>query len=630
MCYLFRIPPTFYKPFLTLLKLIEHLIQPFYLQCHESLTTTFVTRLSLVSFACFLAASSRYVYNVTFTSAVFTVQHDTHTLGQMTGFWSLYSYTTSPPLTVVYSISSPHPKATTSTLDFQHSDTPNSYTTKTKSREFQIIMSNWGVSGRLGPSGSGWGLSDYISRQEHAQDSCRNQPSHIRVYQEPHRRREQSRELFHPEPSRRHQPSGGRFPPESAHRREPSRDRLHSEAIRHSHHSSVGRRPQEEHYYVNASDRSDVFDQGWAPVNPNSSPEPSRGSPTSSRIFSLPSRGVLAPSRGNGLPSEGSRLHGFADFPTGNGGRPSLPAHREQEEDPTDPWAFHGEGHRLGQREEPVRSGLNRLHSRHGSRGGMQDLEHNMGNLQIRMADLQDRMVGLGIGGPRSHSDTCGNIMDGPGMDSHGDFNARPSAFIDGHSSGSGWGWGLRNFMERQESARRPSLFTNSRGFHTSGRRSSPREHGRRPSGHDDEVYAPHPTRIANAPPVDIRQIPSNLPTIAGGAEISTAQYTNPVRNQPADATCAICLDGHSAGNPLVTPRACDHMFHNDCLDHWVNSTANNSGGCPTCRRPIVPERPLFANHNGILIPLHRVEQGQPHAGVELQGRRGPDSRDRR
>jgi hypothetical protein len=43
-------------------------------------------------------------------------------------------------------------------------------------------------------------------------------------------------------------------------------------------------------------------------------------------------------------------------------------------------------------------------------------------------------------------------------------------------------------------------------------------------------------------------------------------------------------LDGKEDGKTFVRPRKCQHLFHKDCLEPWVNGTAENSHKCPTCR----------------------------------------------
>ncbi|KAF2787624.1 hypothetical protein K505DRAFT_367196 [Melanomma pulvis-pyrius CBS 109.77] len=132
---------------------------------------------------------------------------------------------------------------------------------------------------------------------------------------------------------------------------------------------------------------------------------------------------------------------------------------------------------------------------------------------------------------------------------------------------------------------------------------------GRRPN---TECYSPDPApplvRMSNGPPMDMRQLPADTHMVAPGARSSTSQYCNPVQN-PSNDTCGICREGHSAREPLVMPCVCTHTFHVSCLDEWVNCNR-----CPTCRRSICPEgRPLYANANGVTVPVQRVGPDDRH-----------------
>ncbi|ORX95923.1 hypothetical protein BCR34DRAFT_445844, partial [Clohesyomyces aquaticus] len=75
----------------------------------------------------------------------------------------------------------------------------------------------------------------------------------------------------------------------------------------------------------------------------------------------------------------------------------------------------------------------------------------------------------------------------------------------------------------------------------------------------------------------------------------NTSRYTTAVRNAPADATCPICTDGKKPGEDLRKPRNCEHVFHLDCLDEWVNGTAENSNKCPVCRVEFTREQRQLA-----------------------------------
>mmetsp|Transcript_12630 Transcript_12630/g.35514 ORF Transcript_12630/g.35514 Transcript_12630/m.35514 type:complete len:92 (-) Transcript_12630:189-464(-) len=51
--------------------------------------------------------------------------------------------------------------------------------------------------------------------------------------------------------------------------------------------------------------------------------------------------------------------------------------------------------------------------------------------------------------------------------------------------------------------------------------------------------------------------------------------------------SCTVCL-GDFEGEDIVRRLPCQHLFHTNCVDIWLEST----GTCPTCRGSIVPMAP--------------------------------------
>ncbi|KAG0497724.1 hypothetical protein HPP92_002415 [Vanilla planifolia] len=49
---------------------------------------------------------------------------------------------------------------------------------------------------------------------------------------------------------------------------------------------------------------------------------------------------------------------------------------------------------------------------------------------------------------------------------------------------------------------------------------------------------------------------------------------------------CAVCLAEFHAGELLRLLPACGHAFHIECVDMWLQSSAN----CPLCRAAVVPD----------------------------------------
>ena len=51
-----------------------------------------------------------------------------------------------------------------------------------------------------------------------------------------------------------------------------------------------------------------------------------------------------------------------------------------------------------------------------------------------------------------------------------------------------------------------------------------------------------------------------------------------------SDATCSICLDGYKKGEKATTLPDCNHQFHSECVQIWLERNAT----CPVCRRVAV------------------------------------------
>ncbi|KAJ1944722.1 hypothetical protein EC988_005916, partial [Linderina pennispora] len=54
------------------------------------------------------------------------------------------------------------------------------------------------------------------------------------------------------------------------------------------------------------------------------------------------------------------------------------------------------------------------------------------------------------------------------------------------------------------------------------------------------------------------------------------------------DASCVICLEEYVPGNSVrVLP--CGHVFHNDCISHWLLRPKTKVHECPMCKTPCFP-----------------------------------------
>lgn len=49
--------------------------------------------------------------------------------------------------------------------------------------------------------------------------------------------------------------------------------------------------------------------------------------------------------------------------------------------------------------------------------------------------------------------------------------------------------------------------------------------------------------------------------------------------------SCTICLE--ESGNPVEIQLQCNHVFHQDCIEEWLNREKH----CPVCKREIKLEK---------------------------------------
>lgn len=68
------------------------------------------------------------------------------------------------------------------------------------------------------------------------------------------------------------------------------------------------------------------------------------------------------------------------------------------------------------------------------------------------------------------------------------------------------------------------------------------------------------------------------VPVVATPEQITAA--TERQFQPPADTNCSICQESLAVGTRL---RACNHVFHNQCIDQWLQLNTR----CPVCRHDV-------------------------------------------
>ena len=66
-----------------------------------------------------------------------------------------------------------------------------------------------------------------------------------------------------------------------------------------------------------------------------------------------------------------------------------------------------------------------------------------------------------------------------------------------------------------------------------------------------------------------------------GGMLVATSAETGEQLGVPVSDACIVCLDPYVAEQQIRRLAKCQHVFHRDCVDHWLLSGCNS---CPLCR----------------------------------------------
>ncbi|GLJ14556.1 hypothetical protein SUGI_0235630 [Cryptomeria japonica] len=91
----------------------------------------------------------------------------------------------------------------------------------------------------------------------------------------------------------------------------------------------------------------------------------------------------------------------------------------------------------------------------------------------------------------------------------------------------------------------------------------------------------------------ELPEIPSAISSSSSGEMIKhnlpVITFRNVAENLieiSEDFVCAICLRSFEEDDEIRKLCNCNHIFHRNCLDKWID---NNEDTCPFCRCPLLP-----------------------------------------
>ncbi|RHN64501.1 putative transcription factor C2H2 family [Medicago truncatula] len=62
-------------------------------------------------------------------------------------------------------------------------------------------------------------------------------------------------------------------------------------------------------------------------------------------------------------------------------------------------------------------------------------------------------------------------------------------------------------------------------------------------------------------------------------------------RHPETEETCAVCLNKLKMEDEVRELMNCDHVFHKECIDKWLehgHDNENHNQTCPLCRAPLI------------------------------------------
>ncbi|OCF60049.1 hypothetical protein L486_02722 [Kwoniella mangroviensis CBS 10435] len=109
-----------------------------------------------------------------------------------------------------------------------------------------------------------------------------------------------------------------------------------------------------------------------------------------------------------------------------------------------------------------------------------------------------------------------------------------------------------------------------------------------------------------------VRTLPHSLRKKGAESTLKTIKYEEfgkeenqaCVKGMEKDEYCSVCHDDYEAQSEItITP--CKHMYHQGCLDTWLNTP--NTSSCPMCRRDLAA-----LSHLAKMVPTKTMEEALP------------------
>ncbi|KEH35148.1 putative transcription factor C2H2 family [Medicago truncatula] len=121
--------------------------------------------------------------------------------------------------------------------------------------------------------------------------------------------------------------------------------------------------------------------------------------------------------------------------------------------------------------------------------------------------------------------------------------------------------------------------------------------------------FSPHLLPRINIPPTTYRYYSSSSPrrldlTVQFLDKLPRVLFDEDL--QARDSLCCVCLGEFEVKEELLQIPYCKHVFHIDCIHHWLQSNST----CPLCRCSIIPTITKFLNP---APPINIIISDPPH-----------------